>query len=131
MRVYVAGSLADSSRVREVQGALVAAGHDLTLDWTASPDADLRDYAAHPVEAGRLARADLDAVASADAVVLVVGDAPGRGMYVEFGAALLRADRGELEHLVVLSPEHAESVFFFHPVVQRCSSVEEWLTGLD
>jgi hypothetical protein len=130
VRVYVAGALGDSSRVREVHAALLAAGHELTLDWTSGPDADLRDYAAHPVEAGRLARADLDAVASADAVVLVVGASPGRGMYVEFGAALMRAERGELEHLVVLSSDHVASVFFFHPAVARCTTVEESLAAL-
>jgi hypothetical protein len=48
-------------------------------------------------------------------------------MFVEFGAALARARRGDLQHVVVLGTIQHESVFYSPPVVQRVSTVEEWL----
>lgn len=132
VKVYVAGSLGDAREVREVQGAVVAAGHELVLDWTRGPDAELRDYDSHPEEAGQVAHDDLGAVLDADAVLLVASDLPGRGMFVEFGAALARAQRHELEHVIVLgSGSDVGSVFFFHPAVRRYASVQTWLDSLD
>ncbi len=39
MKIYVAGPVADTDGVRAVQAAVVAAGHELTLDWTRGQDA--------------------------------------------------------------------------------------------
>ena len=51
-------------------------------------------------------------------------------MFVELGAAFARAQRGELEHVVVIGPIRHESVFYYHPAVLRVASVDEWLAGL-
>ncbi|HXH77465.1 hypothetical protein [Nocardioides sp.] len=131
MKIYVAGPLADVERVRAVQVAVVAAGHELTLDWTRGSDAVLREgYSSAPDLAAKIATDDLEAVLNADAVLVVMSEHDGRGMFVELGVALTRARRGELEHLVVLGPIHHESVFYFHPAVQRMSAVEEWLVSV-
>ncbi|WP_300402332.1 hypothetical protein [Nocardioides sp.] len=125
MRIYVAGPVADIATVRGVQEAVVAAGHELVLDWT--QDTSLTEDAPGPVESAALAEEDLDAVLAADAVVVVASAHEGRGMYVELGAALARACRGELRHVVVVGEIQHESVFHFHPVVQRVASVQDWL----
>lgn len=129
MRIYVVGALADLERVREVQDVVVAAGHEVVLDWTRASDADLREYGSQAAAAEQVARADLEAVLGADAVLVVDTDRPGRGMYVELGAALARAARGESVQIVVLGPEADGSVFYFHPAVRRYDSVEEWLAS--
>ena len=51
-------------------------------------------------------------------------------MFVELGAALTRASRGDLEHIVILGPIQHESVFYYHSAVQRVSDVDEWLVSL-
>lgn len=130
MRIYVAGALADSARVRDVQAAVVAAGHELTLDWTSGEDVSLRDYASEPEAAGRIAAADLDAVRQADAVLVVTSEHQGRGMFVELGAALAEAESGRMQHVVVLGGRPHDSAFFYHPAVQRFLDVEEWLSSL-
>lgn len=131
MKIYVAGPLADVEKVRAVQIAVVAAGHELTLDWTRGSDASLTErYASSPDVAAKIATDDLEAVLDADAVLVVMSEHDGRGMFVELGAALTRARRGELEHLVVLGPIHHESVFYFHPAVQRLSTVGKWLVSV-
>ena len=128
MKIYVAGPMADIATVREVQAAVVAAGHELVLDWT--QDITLTEDAPSPEESAALAAEDLDAVLAADAVVVVASAHEGRGMYVELGAALARACRGELHHVVVVGEIRHESVFHFHPVVQRAATAQNWLSAL-
>ncbi|NPC96977.1 hypothetical protein [Nocardioides sp. zg-DK7169] len=131
MKVYVAGALADVAGVQAVQAAVMAAGHELTLDWTRSLDVTLvESYGSDLALSASLASDDLEAVLSAEAVLVVMSDEEGRGMFVELGAALARAHRGELQHVVLLGPIGRESVFYFHPAVQRMTSVDEWLASI-
>lgn len=129
MKVYVAGPLTDTTAVRAVQQAVLAAGHQLSLDWTRGLDVSFAgDYAEDLVLSSKIAADDLDGVLNADAVLVVASQHEGRGMFVELGAALTRATRGDLEHVVVVGHIQHESVFYYHPAVQRVSTIEEWLT---
>lgn len=131
MKIYVAGPLADIETVQTVQSAVVAAGHELTLDWTQGPDVTLvMDYGSLPEISANLATSDLDAVLSADAVLVVMSEHDGRGMFVELGAALSRASRGDLDHVVIVGSIRHESVFYYHPAIQRVSAVDDWLASL-
>ena len=129
MKIYVAGPIADIRAVQVVQSAVVAAGHELTLDWSRGPDATFDDYGSLPEVSAELATADLEAVLTAGAVLVVASDHDGRGTFVELGAALARARSGDLEH-VVIGPIRHESVFYYHPAVLRVAAVDEWLAGL-
>ena len=129
VKIYVAGPLADVATVRAVQADVVAAGHELTLDWT--EDAALPgNYGSQPDASGTLAQAEVNAVMEADAVLVIASDHDGRGMFVELGAALARAEQRELVHVVVVGEIRHESVFYFHPAVQRVPSVQDWLEQL-
>lgn len=131
MKIYVAGPLADVETVQAVQSAVVAAGHELTLDWSRGDDVDFAaDYASQPSVSAGVAVDDLEAVLAADAVLVVASAYDGRGMFVELGAALARASRGDLDHVVVIGRIRHESVFFHHPAVTRFSTVDEWLASL-
>lgn len=78
-----------------------------------------------------MAIADLNAVVDADAVLVVASSSePGRGLFVELGAALARAELGLLEHVVAVGPIVHESVFYFHPHVRRVVDVREWLDAV-
>ncbi|WP_404393363.1 2-oxo acid dehydrogenase subunit E2 [Humibacillus xanthopallidus] len=131
MKVYVAGELSDIAAVTQAQRTIVAAGHELTHDW--SQDLELpQDYASRPDRSAAIARTDLDAVLTAEAVVVLASSAQaGRGLFVELGAALARAELGQLQHVVVVGEIRHESVFHFHPRVLRVGSVEEWLATVE
>ncbi|MQW77404.1 hypothetical protein GHK92_16135 [Nocardioides sp. dk4132] len=131
MKIYVAGPLTDIAAVQAVQAAVMAAGHELALDWTQGLDATfVEDYGSDLALSASLAADDLEAVLTADAVLVVMSDEEGKGMFVELGAALARAHRGELQHVVLLGPIRQESVFYFHPAVQRMTAVDEWLASI-
>lgn len=93
VKIYVAGPLADTEEVQQVQSAVLAAGHELTLGWSRGPDVKFDDYGSLPAISAELATEDLDAV-MADAVLVVASEHDGRGMFVELGAALAWARRG-------------------------------------
>lgn len=107
------------ANVRVVQTAVVAAGHELTLDWTGDVMLTI-DYASRLDVSAALAGEELDAVMTADAVLVVASEHDGRGMFVELGAALARAQRGELEHVVVVGDIRHERV---------SSTTTRWCSG--
>jgi hypothetical protein len=128
MRIYVAGPLHDIEDVRAVQDAVTAAGHVLCHDWTRAEDAGVTSgYAGAPEASASIATAALDAVMSADAVLVVASGHDGRGMFVELGAALARASTGSLRHVVVIGAIRHDSAFYHHPSVLRVPSVHDWL----
>ena len=126
MKIYVSGPVSDTRTVGHVQDAVLAAGHQLTLDWSADVSFH-QGYASQVERSALMAQEELDAVMAADAVLIVASRHDGRGMFVELGAALARASRGELHHVVLIGEIHHESVFYFHPLVQRVAAVEDWL----
>jgi ketosteroid isomerase-like protein len=129
MKIYVSGPVTDTETVQQVQNAVVAGGHELALDWSADVSF-AKAYASQPERSAQMAQEELDAVMAADAVLVLASQHDGRGMFVELGAALTRASRGELDHVVLVGQIHHESVFYFHPLVQRVASVQDWLTQL-
>lgn len=130
MNIYVAGALREAQAVRGVQEAVTGAGHVVSWDWTNEADSDLRDYSQAPDVSARIAQADLRAVMDSDAVLVVVGEEPGLGMFIELGAALACAERGESKTVVLLGTDLADSVFYFHPAIEKHETVQSWLATL-
>jgi nucleoside 2-deoxyribosyltransferase len=131
VKVYVAGQLADKTAVVDAQRAVLAAGHELTHDWTQDLEFTT-DYASRAEESAHIAQTDLRGVMAADAVVVIASSPqPGRGLFVELGAALARAEMGLLRHVVAVGTIVHESVFYFHPRVRRVATVQEWLAEVE
>jgi hypothetical protein len=131
VKVYVAGHLADRAAVAGAQRAVVAAGHELTHDWSQDLEFTM-NYASRPDDSAQIAQADLTGVMDADAVIVIASSPkPGRGLFVELGAALARAEMGLLRHVVAVGTIVHESVFYFHPRVRRVGTVEAWLTEVE
>jgi hypothetical protein len=130
IKVYVAGHVADSATVADAQRAVVAAGHELTHDWSQDLEFTV-EYASRPEDSAQIAEADLSGVMTADAVIEIASSPePGRGLFVELGAALARAEMGLLHHVVAVGTIVHESVFCYHPRVRRVGTVQEWLAGV-
>jgi hypothetical protein len=118
MRIYVAGRWTRKEEVRDVQDALRLQGHAITHDWTAAddPPAHWTDEK-KAAYLGDQAGADLRGVLDADAVVILHDDT-GRGLFVEFGAALASSRRPLI--VVIGAPEHVGAcVFYFLGCVER------------
>jgi hypothetical protein len=127
MRTYVAGSTRDVERVRGVQDAARAFGHEITFDWTGS-EGEIRadgswDSAS---EAGaRIAQREVAACVTADLTILLFPPTGGGlGCWIEMGATL--AGGGEVW---VLEPGR-DSVFWQHPRVRRFPSMKHLMGAL-
>ncbi len=118
MKVYVAGKFTEAKRIREVQAAVVAAGHSISFDWTKNKYEEGRPM---HLQAMHFAELDVKGVADADCVVAVLEDPvyEYRGTFTEIGIAI-----GQNKPVIVLSPTgrtmdsrvaYSTNVFFHHP----------------
>lgn len=117
MRVYVAGKWEDRERVRKIQQWLLAAGHEITCDWTChdfGPDGvkgNEEDFQAIALE-------DIEAVKRADAVVAVMERPYAyKGLYVEIGACLAQGTP-----VYVLGDAGDSCIFMHHPLVHKTTA---------
>ena len=127
MRVYVAGSTRDVERVKGVQDAVRAFGHEITFDWTGA-EGEIRtdgSWDTVPETGARIAQREIEAAGNADLTVLLFPPSGGGlGCWIEMGATLARG--GEVW---VLEPGR-DSVFWQHPNVRRFPSMRHLMGAL-
>ncbi len=132
MKIFVSAHMDDRTTLfRSTQQQLVAHGHSITQDWSRG-DVIPDGFADSASDAGRVSKEDIDGIMAADAFLMLTTHAEeaGRGMYVELGAALMRAELGLLRHVCVVGELTHETVFYFHPLVRRFGTLEECLQFL-
>lgn len=115
LRVYVAGRTGDLDRVNRVQEICRDAGCVISFDWT-GPEGDIRtDWRREVPRASELAKRELDAVATSDALVICGPDPHGGlGCFIETGMAMAYG-----LPIFVIEPVR-ESVFWYLPRVVKC-----------
>jgi hypothetical protein len=137
MNIFVSGQIGDVEFVRQTQQAFVENGHTITYDWTsnetgskllAGDDAKL----AHIEETSRRADLDLQGVLDSDIFVLCTSsEKPGKGLYVELGAALGSFALRGTPKIYTLGKRNHMSIFYFHDSVTHTNSVEKILKECD
>jgi len=107
MKCYVAGASAERGEVSKYMQLLRDAGIAITLDWIALIDEDggVSNEGLTSVRRHQLAKADLQGVADADVVWLMVPRNYSAGAWVELGYAL------GIEKIVVASGNYERSIF--------------------
>lgn len=128
MKIYVAAKFDQKDVVRRLYQNLNQSGHSITLDWTQHKP--IKPYAENPLLAQVYAEEDIAGVAQSEVFILLSSDGPNKGMYVELGAALLSNSRTGKPAIYAVGEHIDSSVFFFHPQVIRCQSIDEVMTKL-
>jgi hypothetical protein len=127
MKIYVASSIKNKDKVKEVFYALKTKGHEATTDWTLTDDIseyerDLkRDYIRS------IAKRDFEGIRECDVFVLLSEPSEGRSMYAELGIAIALQEVTGKPSVFVVGPDNNETVFYFHPALQRVGSFDEAL----
>lgn len=121
VKVYVAGKWYDRSTIKTFIEQLKSADVEITHDWTITEEEDKKT----DQDCARFAELDLQGVAGADAVIIIITDAtyPYRGTCVECGAALA----SRIPIFVVTLVESADfntNIFMKHPLVHHLSSFD-------
>lgn len=137
MRIYIAGSSREIERAERAIKAVRELGHTITVDWPAAMRAEAAngkgDHALTPEEQKRYAEADLDGVAGADLVWLLIPDRenPSVGAWFEAGYALAIARYHEPSTAIVASG--VVGGYIFARVLDRLfeddAAVITWLAG--
>lgn len=131
MKIFVSGQINDIENVRQVQNALIDAGHTITHDWTRNESGDkmLAGREAklqNTQESARRAKLDIDGVLDADAYIICTdNERLGRGMYVELGAAIALLERTGNPRIFLIGEMNHLSIFYLHGAICRVASVEE------
>jgi hypothetical protein len=121
IRVYVAGAVADTDRVRALICAIELAGHVVVCDWTTAPYQE--PYLDNEASNRPLAAEMLEAASRCD--VLVLADHPAlRGALMECGMALAHMRR------VIVSGMVRASIFFTLPNVELVATDHEVVVAL-
>jgi hypothetical protein len=106
VKIYIAGSSHELDLVSRYMRAVERQGHELTYDWVSAVKQEGAANAITLEKACTYAQLDLDAVAQAHVLWLLVPDIGGRGCWVEYGFALASDDI-----VTVVSGVHAVSIF--------------------
>ena len=127
MKIYVASSIKNKDKVQEVFRALRSEGHEVTTDWTLTDDIPEDERGRKKDYIQSIAKRDFEGIGECDVFVLLSEPSEGRSMYVELGLAIATHEATGKPSVFVVGQDHNESVFYFHPAVQRVGSLDDAL----
>jgi len=131
MKFYVAAFVEEKQRVQAIHARLRASGHSVTADWTVPLDIDGEERDRHPQRVAAVAERDMNGVRECDVFVLLAEPPDGRAKYAELGAAIMSRVTSGRPKVYVLGEQTHQSVFFYHPAVERVRSLGEILQGIE
>jgi hypothetical protein len=127
LKAFVSGQLKEKETVRTIYSRLADLGITTAHDWTTT-DNLVGSYSQNPEEAGARAARDIQGVCDADLYILMTdNEFPGKGMYVELGAALVLAETTGSPKVFVVGPRNHESIFYYHPLVTHFPDIDSCL----
>jgi hypothetical protein len=127
LKFYVASSIRNKEQVQRVFAFLSERGHQVTTDWTLTDDIPEAEREARRDYIRTLAKRDFEGIRECDVFVMLSEPAEGRSMYVELGVALASYEACGTPAPFVVGIRNNQSVFYFHPAVQRVGSLDELL----
>lgn len=129
MKVFVSGQLNDKEKIQDIYSKLEVIGFEVTHDWTRTDN--IKDKLADPDESGKRAAKDITGVVDSDIYILFSdNENPGKGMYVELGAALALNEKYGKPDVYIIGKLNHLSIFYLHPKVQHLRDIDELIIKL-
>lgn len=130
MKIFVSGQIDEKEEINVIYQKLQQSGHEVTHDWTKTDG--IGDKLKNQEEAGLRAAKDITGVVEADIYILVSNNKkPGKGMYVELGAALALNEALGKPQIFTIGNRNHLSIFYLHPAVTHLKTIEDVLQQLD
>ncbi len=127
MKVFLSTELDDKAAHATAKEGLLQGGHTLSHDWSVTEILP-PDFANNAEKAKAIALINIEGVLTCDAfMILTSNEVAGHGMYAELGAALVRAEAGQLDHVLVIGERRHETVFYYHPQVRHFNTIAQGL----
>ena len=137
MKFYIAARFSKKEQVREIYKKLAEKGHEVHTDWTVHKP--IYPYSSDKKLASQYAQEDLNGASGCDVFVLLADEfsdsgpnknSTGRGMFIEFGAAILSSILNGSPRVFVIGPDNDKAIFHFHPNVTRKNTIDEVLNEI-
>lgn len=129
MKFYIAAYFHQKPLVQSIFSELERLGHEIAVDWTQHAGVPLAERDSKPDVVAEYAVADLQGVISSDVFVLLSEPVDGRAKYAELGAAIASNVMNGKPRIFVVGEETNQSIFYYHPSVERTKSVEAALAA--
>jgi len=123
MKIYVASKFENKEKVLEIYEKLRKNGHEITVYWTRTQAK--KPYGKNSETAKKYSERDINGVKNADVFILLTTEVPGKGRFIELGAAMILNLLSGKPKIFAIGGYNTESIFFFHPVVNRVDSIED------
>lgn len=128
MKFYLAARFGLKEIVQQLQQELQRRGHEIVGDWTNHKP--IKPYDQHPDLARAYSVGDVEGVRASD-VFCLLSDEAGTGMYTELGVAISCFLDHRKPHIYVVGAHNARNMFYFHDVVQKLATKEQFLAEVD
>ena len=125
MTIYIAASFALKEHVAELYALCEKRGYTVSHDWTQHTATTTADRLDDPSQAVEYAIADVDGVRNADVFVMLADGPAGTGRYIELGVAIQSHLERGTPQIFIVGEANADSIFYFHPSVQRVDTMED------
>ncbi len=128
MKFYISARTKEIKIVKDIQRLLKNSGHDIILDWTTSNN--LKPYRDNRQLSKEMAAQQIKAVLKSE-VYLLISDLEGTGIHTELGSAIASNIFTGKPKIYVIGEHNDNSLFFFHPAVNRARSIADVLFNLE
>lgn len=128
MKIYLAGKFEQKEKVRELYERIKEQGYDIHSDWTTHKP--ISPYEENIEIAKQYSEEDINGVEICDVFILLTDPIKGTGSHVELGAAILSAIKFGRPKIYVIGEYNRESMFYFHPLVNRKKTIHEVLEDI-
>lgn len=125
MKVYVAARYFDKDKVRSVYEKFQELGYEVPTDWTQYEA--LKPYNNNPEKTQDCSVDFILSARDCDVFVLLCNEEVGAGMHVELGVAISSQLEGGKPRIYVVGECNTDSMFYFHPSVERRANIEDVL----
>lgn len=129
MKIYVASRTENRKKVSEIHEKLKKKGCKITTDWTKHKN--IKPYKKNPEKSKEYSEEDINGVRDADVLILLTTKESSKGMYIELGAAIILKLLTGKPEIFIVGDYNTESIFYFHPVVNRVNSIEDVIKKLE
>ncbi|MCB9811933.1 hypothetical protein H6783_03395 [Candidatus Nomurabacteria bacterium] len=127
MKFYIAGKFEDKELVQALYERVLAAGHEVSYDWTTHKN--IKPYAENAEQAQVYAENELGAILDSDVFIYLTSDR-GHTLHMEFGTALAKAANGGTIRIYAVGEFNDRSPWYFNPRVTRVATADEVFADL-
>ncbi len=128
VKVYVASRFNNQQKVKEIYRELIENGFEITVDWTKHKK--VKPYEKNPKMSEKYSKEDIEGVKDSDILILLTTENPGKGMFVEMGAAIIVNILTGKPKIYIIGDYNKQSLFYFHPNVKRLNTIEDVIEDL-